>query len=107
MPDWGVHKPVDLDAGPDQGLDAAVALIRRELGLKNETFALTVRARVPRAMGLGSSASLAVAITRALAEALGAADGDSILAHYVVTELPNGVSGVIIAAIFAADSSQL
>lgn len=67
MPDWGVHRSVDLDAGPDQGLDAAVALIRRELGLEDQRFALTVRARVPRAMGLGSSASLAVAITRALA----------------------------------------
>ena len=69
IPDWGVHKAVDLEAGPDAGLDAAVALIRRELGLRDAEFALTIRARVPRAMGLGSSASLAVAITRALASA--------------------------------------
>ncbi len=69
IPDWGVHKAVDLEAGADAGLDAAVALIRRELGLEHARFALAVRARVPRAMGLGSSASLAVAITRALAEA--------------------------------------
>lgn len=40
-------------------------------------------------------------------EALGNADGDSILVHYIVTELPNGVSGAIIAAIFAAAMSSM
>jgi len=69
IPDWGVHAPIDLDADTAAGLEAAVALIRRQLGLDQARFALTIRSRVPRAMGLGSSASLAVAITRALAGA--------------------------------------
>ncbi|MDJ0939799.1 MAG: hydroxymethylglutaryl-CoA reductase, degradative, partial [Woeseiaceae bacterium] len=71
IPDWGIHQPVDLDAEPGQGLDAAVALIRRELGIGDAQFALSVRSRLPRAMGLGSSAALAVAIVRALAKAYG------------------------------------
>ena len=40
-------------------------------------------------------------------EALGNADGDGVLAHYVVTQLPNGVSGIIISAIFAAAMSSM
>ena len=40
-------------------------------------------------------------------EALGNVDGDSVLAHYVITQLPNGVSGVIISAIFAAAMSSM
>ena len=71
IPDWGVHEAIDLDADPTAGLHAAVALIRRELGISDARFALAIRSRVPRAMGLGSSASLAVVITRALARAYG------------------------------------
>ena len=77
IPDWGVHEPIDLDADPAAaGLHAAVALIRRELGIDDTRFALTIRSRVPRAMGLGSSATLAVVITRALARAYGHEIGD-------------------------------
>lgn len=50
----------------------AVTLIARELGLKDSGFELTVDARLPGAMGLGSSASVAVVAVRALAEMSGA-----------------------------------
>ena len=40
-------------------------------------------------------------------QALNGVDGDSVLAHYIVTQLPNGVSGLIISAIFAAAMSSM
>ncbi len=50
----------DLPAGFDDG----IALIAHELGVDTEGVGITVQSKIPRAMGLGSSAAIAVAIIR-------------------------------------------
>lgn len=50
-------------------LDVAIALIARELDVDAAGANVQVHSRIPRAMGLGSSAALAVAITRGFIEA--------------------------------------
>jgi len=68
IPSWGVSGTVDLD-NPG-GLDAAVALILQQLDINNATFSISVNTRLPKAMGLGSSAAIAVALTRALSDVM-------------------------------------
>ena len=60
IPAWGVAAPID----------AAVAAVKRELGITAPTL-LRGDAQVPARAGLGSSAALAVATTRALAALTG------------------------------------
>jgi len=67
IPSWGVERKID---GSD-GIDTAVALILSELGIGSRHFSIRVDTSLPRAMGLGSSAAIAVAITRALGAAAG------------------------------------
>ena len=62
IPDWGLAQSI---AKAGNGIDAAVRLILDELGIDREGFAIRLRSRLPRAMGLGSSAAFAVAIVRA------------------------------------------
>jgi hydroxymethylglutaryl-CoA reductase len=50
----------DLPAGFDDG----IALIAHALGVDTEGVGITVQSKIPRAMGLGSSAAIAVAIIR-------------------------------------------
>ncbi len=69
---WGVHD--EIRRGTDIG--DAILLIAGELGIADRHFALQVTPCLPRAMGLGSSAAFAVAITRALGRAFGVAAGD-------------------------------
>lgn len=67
IPNWGIERDID---GSD-GIDDGVALILDELGIRSRQFAIRVESSLPRAMGLGSSAAVAVAITRALGDAAG------------------------------------
>jgi hydroxymethylglutaryl-CoA reductase len=60
---------VDLD--DPKGVDAAVALIRQELGLTASHFSIFVDCDLPRGMGLGSSAAIAVAVARGMSKAAG------------------------------------
>lgn len=69
--EWGISRQVGLDDQNAQGIDAAVALILRELGIDRQGFAIRVRSKLPPAMGLGSSAAIAVAIVRAFDNYLG------------------------------------
>ena len=69
IPEWGVEHELDLGAGAASGLDAAVALIARELDVDTGGLSIEVHSRLPRAMGLGSSAAIAVGIVRAFAQA--------------------------------------
>jgi len=70
IPAWGVDQPLgDREAAP--GAAAAIQLVMRELGVAGRHFDIVVDARIPAAMGLGASASLAVAIIRAFGRTLG------------------------------------
>jgi hydroxymethylglutaryl-CoA reductase len=51
-------------------VDAAVNLILRKLDIKETAFDIRVRSSLPRGMGLGSSAAIAVAITRAIGQCM-------------------------------------
>ena len=68
IPDWGLRCGFG-DA--DSGIGAAIQLILRELEIRAGDFDIVVRSSLPRAVGLGSSAALAVAIIRALARSQG------------------------------------
>jgi len=67
--DWGLHSVVDRSSS--EGIDAAVNLILEELSIGDENFSINITSSLPRGMGLGSSAALAVAITRAVAWCVG------------------------------------
>ena len=66
----------DLARPDPDGVATAVRLIIRELSVENRHFDVRIRSRLPRAMGLGSSAALAVAVLRAFDLALGFDLGD-------------------------------
>ncbi|MGH8221477.1 MAG: mevalonate kinase [Woeseiaceae bacterium] len=72
--DWDIDQSVDRDHAT--GAAETLALILRRLGLDEESLLVEVDARVPPAMGLGSSAALAVAIIRALDDAFRLGMGD-------------------------------
>jgi len=67
IPQWGVAQAV-TDSVP--GAAAAVQLILSELAIDNGAYSIDVRSTLPRAMGLGSSAALAVAVVRAFSRFL-------------------------------------
>ena len=67
IPAWGVSESLAGDS--PSALRSLVHTLAAGLGLARDRFAITVRTRLPRAMGLGSSAALAVAVGRALAVA--------------------------------------
>ncbi|NNF41276.1 MAG: mevalonate kinase, partial [Woeseiaceae bacterium] len=68
IPAWGVAERFDI--GNPDGIGVAIALILQQLGVRPGNFSFTVESRLPRAMGLGSSAAIAVALTRAIAAVL-------------------------------------
>jgi hydroxymethylglutaryl-CoA reductase len=63
IPEWGVSQRVDADES--SGIAGALNLILHELDVAGPGYEIHLRADLPRAMGLGSSAALAVAIVRA------------------------------------------
>ena len=67
IPQWGLKQAVTDTAS---GAAEAVQLIFRELAIDNGAYSIDVRSKLPRAMGLGSSAAVAVAIVRALSRFL-------------------------------------
>jgi hydroxymethylglutaryl-CoA reductase len=69
IPEWGVDAAIE--PGDASGVGPAVLAIRRELGIAEGDFVVRVSSSLPRGMGLGSSAALAVAVTRAFGDALG------------------------------------
>ena len=68
IPQWGVRQELDFDAADSSGLNAAVALIARALDVDTGGVNIHVNSQLPRAMGLGSSAAIAVSIIRAFVE---------------------------------------
>lgn len=66
---WGLRKVIDSRSS--EGIDAAISLIIERLDVSKGDYAIAVDSRLPRGMGLGSSAALSVAITRAFGRYLG------------------------------------
>jgi hydroxymethylglutaryl-CoA reductase len=66
--DWSLHSVVK--PGSEEGVDALVNRILERLDATGSNFSINVRSSLPPSMGLGSSAAIAVAITRAVANCL-------------------------------------
>jgi len=75
IPRWGLEQRVR--ANQTQGLSAILSQMLDELALGDEAMTIEVIPHVPRAMGLGGSSALAVAVVRALDHCyrLGLSDG--------------------------------
>ena len=65
---WNLSEPIAALRENPTGMSAIVAKILDELQLTEESLEIEVFPNVPRGMGLGSSASVAVAVIRALSE---------------------------------------
>ncbi|MDB9797567.1 hydroxymethylglutaryl-CoA reductase, degradative [Pseudomonadales bacterium] len=74
IPRWGVEQKVRVT---NQGFTGIIAQMLEQLGLDKENMTIEVFPHIPRAMGLGGSSALAVAIIRAIDHAykLGLNDG--------------------------------
>ncbi len=68
---WGVEERLQKGKEYKHSIFKSLHLILHELGLEKENIKIEVFPHVPRAMGLGGSASLAVAIIRALSQRFG------------------------------------
>lgn len=66
IPRWGIEQRLDLAAKNPPSFTRSIAGILEALGLKDRALRIEVFPNVPRAMGLGGSAALAVAVIRAL-----------------------------------------
>jgi len=66
MPRWDVEMRLPEDPRKRSAFEETAALILRDLGLEGRSMRITVYSEIPRAMGLGGSAAVAVAIIRAL-----------------------------------------
>jgi hydroxymethylglutaryl-CoA reductase len=70
IPAWNYQRSFSARATTNDGVSAAVSLLLRRLNAPDQGFRIDVESRIPAGMGLGSSASLVVAITRAIATLL-------------------------------------
>ncbi len=66
IPRWGVEQSLHPEAKDPQSFDQPLATILEKLELTKSAMRITVFANVPRAMGLGGSAAVAVSIIRAM-----------------------------------------
>ena len=66
IPRWGVEQRIRSVEDHQQGVAGILAVLLRELSLDDRSMDIEVFPHIPRAMGLGGSAALAVAIVRAL-----------------------------------------
>ena len=66
IPRWGVEQSLHPEAKDPQSFDQPLATILEKLDLTTRAMRITVFANVPRAMGLGGSAAVAVSIIRAM-----------------------------------------
>jgi len=69
VPEWGIV--ANIDANSSASVDAMVNLIRQKLATADVNFSIDVTSCLPRGMGLGSSAAISVAMTRAIARCVG------------------------------------
>ena len=68
---WDVRYTLTRDPGKQRGFEKPAAMILERLGLADRDLTIEVFPGLPRAMGLGGSAALAVAIIRALDQRFG------------------------------------
>ena len=68
IPRWGIEQKVRPSA---PGFAGIIATLMNQIGLAGENMTIEVFPHIPRAMGLGGSSALAVAILRAADEAYG------------------------------------
>lgn len=68
IPRWGVEARLDTDPAHRNALQQSLAIIFERLDLTGRAMRIEVFPRVPRAVGLGGSSAMAVAIIRALNE---------------------------------------
>jgi hydroxymethylglutaryl-CoA reductase len=66
IPRWGVEQRLHRSAEKQHSYEQSLAIIFKTLGLERESMRLEIFPNVPRAMGLGGSAAIAVATIRAL-----------------------------------------
>jgi hydroxymethylglutaryl-CoA reductase len=66
IPRWGVEQRLDFRAKHPQSFARSMARVLEALGLQGRGMRIEVFPNVPRAMGLGGSAALAVAVIRAM-----------------------------------------
>jgi hydroxymethylglutaryl-CoA reductase len=66
VPRWGVEQRLRMDPAKQRSFEVPAALVLRELGLTERPMRIEVFSEMPRAMGLGGSAAVAVAIIRAI-----------------------------------------
>lgn len=68
IPNWEVDYYLERDPAKQKSYEKPAALILERLGLSDQDMTLEVAPTVPRAMGLGGSSAIAVAIIRALSD---------------------------------------
>jgi hydroxymethylglutaryl-CoA reductase len=66
MPSWGVEYQLDKDPDKRQSFEKPAGLILDQLGLNDRGMKIEVFSDIPRGMGLGGSAAIAVSIIKAL-----------------------------------------
>jgi len=66
IPRWGVEQRLEFNAKRPQSFARSMARVLEALGLQGRGMRIEVFPNVPRAMGLGGSAALAVAVIRAI-----------------------------------------
>lgn len=101
MPRWGMEQRLHDDPKNRSAIEEIGALILDKLGLGDRAMRIEVYSEIPRAMGLGGSAAVAVAIIRALDlhYELGLSDEDvnryAYLAEQVAHGTPSGIDNTV------------
>jgi hydroxymethylglutaryl-CoA reductase len=68
IPRWGVEERLRMNVEHKYSIFQSLDLILKHLGLQEKDMRIEIYPHIPRAMGLGGSAALAVAIIRALSK---------------------------------------
>ncbi len=71
IPQWNVTESMDLGTPARNSLEKSLRMILEAFDVAGRPLSIRVHAGVPRAMGLGGSAALAVAVVRAVADYVG------------------------------------
>lgn len=92
IPRWGVEDRFDPAGEHRNSLHQSIALVLERLGLLGRRMRIEVSPHVPRAMGLGGSAALAVSVIRALSRhyGLGLADEEVSRLAYECEKVAHG-----------------